>query len=608
MTCPSRPGPGTRKPPRPSRIIHNADLANEAATGQPLAAGARSVGEFLSRRVSDAARGSLSGQDDPSEGGALMSSTTSEPGDAVRAALAEVLGTTDIEIVAEVTARLPSGEEVRLVHAAVRGKHNQTASLVVDASGAVHPPRRFEALAGRGLFAPEMPVAERPAVTPAPSVTIDPPVNNLTLSECVTEEETVTVHVPTGVAKADVYLLADTTGSMGTIIGAVQAGINAIVNDPAFTGLDVAWGAGNYKDFPIPASSPYAFQHQLAPTPGAADVTVAVNAWSAIGGSDTPEGQLFALQQVATDPAIGWRPGSKRILVWFGDAPGHDPICSAISGAAAAITEATATAALVAAPGITGATPGGSHTTGVNATTIVATLVSLVSSAVHSISHLELQRAGAIAPFVASIAPPSYDSLAGDVEHTLPFEVTWKGVRACAETDQVFTGSLDVVADGAAVASKPVTITVPACRWHHSVEMICGTQEGDDKGHGHDRCETVADGRYATAVTIYNPTTCPVQLVKYFAPLVLHDEPVGREPRTVLARAFAKLVLGPGKATLEDCCTLQEAVGPTGGPLVLGVLDIVADHPLDVTVTHTANGAGRAATSIDARTIKPRRA
>jgi len=580
-----------------------------------------------------------------------MSSTTSEPGDAVRAALAEVLGSTDIEIVAEVTARLPSGEEVRLVHAAVRGKHNQTASLVVDASGAVHPPRRFEALAGRGLFAPEMPVPERPAVTPAPSVTIDPPVNNLTLPECVTEEETVTVHVPTGVAKADVYLLADTTGSMGTIISAVQAGINAIVNDPAFTGLDVAWGAGNYKDFPIPASSPYAFQHQLAPTPGAADVTVAVNAWSAIGGSDTPEGQLFALQQVATDPAIGWRPGSKRILVWFGDAPGHDPICSAISGAAADITEATATAALVAAPGITvvaistdtgvagaldgdpgpgpdnfdygactiggspgqatritGATPGGSHTTGVNATTIVATLVSLVSSAVHSISHLELQRAGAIAPFVASIAPPSYDSLAGDVEHTLPFEVTWKGVRACAETDQVFTGSLDVVADGAVVASKPVTITVPACRWHHSVEMICGTQEGDDKGHGHDRCETVADGRYATAVTIYNPTTCPVQLVKYFAPLVLHDEPVGREPRTVLARAFAKLVLGPGKATLEDCCTLQEAVGPTGGPLVLGVLDIVADHPLDVTVTHTANGAGRAATSIDARTIKPRRA
>jgi hypothetical protein len=73
----------------------------------------------------------------------------------------------------------------------------------------------------------------------------------------------VTVRVPpSGIPpKADVYLLADTTGSMGTIIGAVQAGIGTIVTDPAFGGFDVAWGAGNYKDFPIPGSSPYAFQH-----------------------------------------------------------------------------------------------------------------------------------------------------------------------------------------------------------------------------------------------------------------------------------------------------------------------------------------------------------
>jgi hypothetical protein len=42
--------------------------------------------------------------------------------------------------------------------------------------------------------------------------------------------------------------------------------------------------------------------------------------------------------------------------------------------------------------------------------------------------------------------------------------------------------------------------------------------------------------------------------------------------------------------------------------LLLGVLDIVADHALEVTVTHTANGTGEAATSINARTIEPRRA
>jgi hypothetical protein len=253
------------------------------------------------------------------------------------------------------------------------------------------------------------------------------------------------------------------------------------------------------------------------------------------------------------------------------------------------------------------AATGGSHTTGVDTTTIIGTLISLISAAVQSINHLVLQPTGAIAPFVTSIAPPSYDSLAGDVDHTLPFDVTWTGVVDCADEDQVFTGSLDVVADGTVVASKPVTITVPACRWHHSTEMICGLQRGGDDDK-RDECQTVVDGRYATAVTIYNPSTCNVTLVKYFAPLVLDGKPVGREPRAVLARPFAKLLLRAGEATLEDCCSLAEAVGPTGGPLVLGVLDIVADHALEVTVTHTANGAGEAATSINARTIRPRRA
>src|SRR5262249_58947678 len=109
---------------------------------------------------------------------------------------------------------------------------------------------------------------------------------------------------------------------------------------------------------------------------------------------------------------------------------------------------------------ITGATHG-SHTTGVDETTIVDTLVSLISAAVQSINHLVLQPTGAIAPFVTSITPASYDSLPGDVDHTLPFDVTWTGAAECADEDQVFTGSLDVVADGVVVASKPVTITVP---------------------------------------------------------------------------------------------------------------------------------------------------
>ncbi|MFD7154620.1 hypothetical protein ACFV9C_08485 [Kribbella sp. NPDC059898] len=564
-----------------------------------------------------------------------------EPADAVRAALAEVLGTGEIDVRAGESGRMPDGGHVRLFHGAVRGEPNRTASVAVDESGGVQPRRRLEALAGRELFVPALAApATVIAGLGADPVTVDPPTNTWVLPECVTEDETVTVTIPESriPPKADVYLLADTTGSMVSIIGAVQAGIGAIVNDPAFAGFDLAWGAGNYKDFPVGTGlNPYAFQHQLAPTPGVAAVTAAVGTWAAADGSDIPEGQLYALQQVATDPAIGWRTGSKRIVVWFGDAPGHDPICSALSGVPD-VTEATATAALVAAgitlvavstdtgtagaldgdptlgstdyapcpvggsagqaTRMTAATPGGTHTIGVNAGQIVGTLVSLINAAVHAIADVHLQPTGSIAQFVTSITPPSYGPLPGNTAHTLPFDVTWTGVVDCEEDEQTFTGTLDVVADGVVVATKPVTVTVPACRWHHSVEMICGTSKGDDK------CETVVDGRYATAVTIYNPTTCTVTIVKYFAPLVLDGRAVGREPRTVPARPFAKLELAPGTATMDDCCSLEEAIGPKSSQLLFGVLDIVADHPLEVTVTHTA---GHPVSSIDSRTIRPRK-
>ena len=87
--------------------------------------------------------------------------------------------------------------------------------------------------------------------------------------------------------------------------------------------------------------------------------------------------------------------------------------------------------------------------------------------------------------------------------------------------------------------------------------MLCGKHPERDE-----RCETVVPGRYATAVTIYNPSACKVLIEKYFAPLVLREEAIGREPRTVPARPFAKIELGPGEATMDDCCSLEQAIGP----------------------------------------------
>src|SRR5579862_7904212 len=86
--------------------------------------------------------------------------------------------------------------------------------------------------------------------TPA-SITIQPSTNVLTLNPGQTFDETITVTIPkdAGPAKADVYFLADTTGSMTSIIGAVQAGANNVLAALAALPIDLAFGVGNYKDF-----------------------------------------------------------------------------------------------------------------------------------------------------------------------------------------------------------------------------------------------------------------------------------------------------------------------------------------------------------------------
>lgn len=173
------------------------------------------------------------------------------------------------------------------------------------------------------------------------------------------------------------------------------------------------------------------------------------------------------------------------------------------------------------------------------------------------------------------------------------------GVRDCRENDQVFTGTIDVVADGAVVAHKRVRVTVAKCRYHYSMEFVSGTQENPEPG-------PFLSGRYATAVTIYNPGTCPVEIEKRFAPLVVEGRAIGREPDVQPAKRFATITLQAGEATFDDAVALEEFGGASGG-LFFGVLDIVSDRPLVVTATHTAGGR-EAGPSITARTIEAHRA
>ncbi|MDY7078769.1 MAG: hypothetical protein SXV54_17795 [Chloroflexota bacterium] len=524
--------------------------------------------------------------------------------------------------------------------------------VVLDETRAVVDLESLSEREGVELFAlPEFVVELPPLKIPKKPITIDPTVNDLVIKEGDTFDEVVTVTVPkdTTVPKVDVYFLADATGSMTSIIAAVKAGADAILGALGGLGIDMAFGVGNYKDFPHdPDYNPYAFQHQLNPTTNVGDAATAISAWSASGGLDYSEGQLFALDQLAQPPGgtIGWRPDSKRIIVWFGDWPGHDPVCQAISGLAYDITEASATSKLVAenipviaistvtgAPAgldddptsnagdyigtcIIGGTPGqatriagatgGAHETGIDAGNIVAKIIEMVESIVTKINNLNLVPSGGTAPFVTSISPAGgYGPLPGDESHVLRFNVCFTGVVPCDFEDQVFTGKLDVVADGVVVATKTVTITVPRCTdiYSYSAKFVCGVQE-----NGKRRATTVRPGKYATEVNIHNYNENEVRIRKYVLPLVLGGKPIGREPRLVGRKAEDRIVLPPDTATMDDCYRIAEMLHndemPVAASLMIGYLEIVSIGELNVDVVYTATDLCTRTVSIDVERVQ----
>jgi uncharacterized repeat protein (TIGR01451 family) len=131
-----------------------------------------------------------------------------------------------------------------------------------------------------------------------------------------------TVSTPAIPPKPDIFFLADTTGSMGGAIGNVRTGATNIMNLVRAVQPDSQFGVGNYKD---ENCGTYVYRLDQPVTASIAAAQAGINSWSASGGCDDPEAQIYALYRVATDAATGFRAGSSPIVVWFGDQPGHNP-------------------------------------------------------------------------------------------------------------------------------------------------------------------------------------------------------------------------------------------------------------------------------------------
>lgn len=332
----------------------------------------------------------------------------------------------------------------------------------------------------------------------------------ISLDASATHREPVQVQLPgSGVLpKIDVYFLVDSTGSMSGIIDAVRARVDEILNELVTAanqvGADVHFGVGNYRDMDSPESERFAHQVQLSSDPqSAAD---GIRAWATGGGGDTAEGQFYALDQLAQDPggSIGWRADAKRIIVWIGDAPGHDPICQAVSGLSYDITEASVTVKLqrqgifvlaisATNPGLnadpvpnsTGApylgvciiggtanqgsrvaaATGGTYSDGITPDTVVQTIIDLGTAEVARLANVNLVPDRTIAPFVRVRPAGGQGPFTGAEPRTLDFELEFPDASPATGTpatrEIAVEGAIDLVVDGVTAGSIRVKIIVP---------------------------------------------------------------------------------------------------------------------------------------------------
>lgn len=305
-------------------------------------------------------------------------------------------------------------------------------------------------------------VAAVPALALADSIAPSSFSATLALGGTATVHKTVTVNegAPT-TAKVDVFFLTDATGSMGGLINAVKTSATTIMNNTAALG-DVAFGAGQYRDI----FDAFVYKTDQDITTNIAAVQAGINGWSAGGGGDLPEANMFALEQVAN--TASWRAGSKRILVWFGDAPGHDPRNGS--------TEASATAALVAkgivveavnvlsGPGLNSTgqaqrianATGGDFFPAINTANIVTEITNALSAVFSNYSEVKLEAVGNLPGVGVSISPASYNgAFDRSTTRTFEFDVTFTGLVA-----GVHSFNINALVDGGIVATESDRITV----------------------------------------------------------------------------------------------------------------------------------------------------
>src|SRR5438067_9088290 len=117
----------------------------------------------------------------------------------------------------------------------------------------------------------------------------------------------------------DIEIAIDTTSSMGASIAQAQSDSKRLVTEVQSRYPGALFAVVQFRD----ATDSPEYQLLQPMTGDATLVDGAIDKLSPAGGGDFPEAYNLVFQNSYSDPATGWRPGSRKLVVVIGDAEPH---------------------------------------------------------------------------------------------------------------------------------------------------------------------------------------------------------------------------------------------------------------------------------------------
>lgn len=179
--------------------------------------------------------------------------------------------------------------------------------------------------------------------TSTPTLTPESLVATLRPGESVSESKSLFLPASITPPKADVLICFDLTGSMGEELNNVKTNSVNIINAVRTDIPDSYFGVVSHMDYPGFFSGcgysstygfsgiDYAYRLDQSITSEITNVQSAINSLVLGNGADFAENYTRAFYETYADPNIGFRPGSKKIVLAFLDALPHD--CAIVLGA-----------------------------------------------------------------------------------------------------------------------------------------------------------------------------------------------------------------------------------------------------------------------------------